>query len=89
MMTEFERNFSVASARRVEAELYWLEVTAKCDYEMGHISREEFERVKRLHAKAERVLDQRCEKPYRVDYHKGFYVWTPSKSDAKDEAATA
>ena len=74
MLTEQERYFTTASMCEVAAELFWREIKAESDYEWGHITRAEYIKIRRLHAKAERELNRRHSLPYVHKYHKGEYV---------------
>ena len=72
MMTEIERNFRVGSALNIAAKLFWKEIGAEVDYNLGFINRQEYERISRLHEKAERVYEQRLALPYEIDFTKDY-----------------
>ena len=70
MLTKEQFNFSANSASNVAAELMWRELKAECDYEQGNIDRETYEKVVRMHRKAERVYLDRIQRPYMLKVFK-------------------
>lgn len=74
MLTEQAYEFSNDSMSKVAATLYWREITAGVDCELGRISREEYHKISRLHARAERELKRRRARPYVRKNHKGGCV---------------
>ena len=72
MMTEYEHRFRVDSALNIASKLFWKEIGAEADYNHGFINRQEYERICRLHEKAERVYQQRLELPYDIDFTKDY-----------------
>ena len=68
MLTEEQYNFSADSAGNVAAELMWRELEAECDYEQGNIDRETYDKVVRMHRKAERVYLDRISRPFLKNY---------------------
>lgn len=72
MMTEYEHRFRVDSALNIASKLFWEEVGAEVSYEHGSINRQEYDRICRLHEKAERVYQQRLAMPYEIDFTKDY-----------------
>ena len=73
MLTKAEYDYKVASKAQVEAKLFWAEIEAEC-FETP----QEYARIKRLHAKAEREWEKARDELYlfnRVSHiFKGSYV---------------
>lgn len=66
MMTEYEHQFRVDSVLNVAEKLFWEAFCAKV------INRQGYERICRLHEKAERVYQQRLALPYEIDFTKDY-----------------
>lgn len=79
-MTRHNRyDLSVDSAGYTAAKLYWQEFQAELDFERGDISRSDYDRIKRAHAKARRELDRRRNAHYSL---KGLRTWHNRRATA-------